>query len=79
MPPEVRKQILMIMPRYDYRLESIENMNIRSALLDYGLSDAAINLITSVMPMLGSDEYNSFEQTLTDDYSMDFVNLYITQ
>lgn len=76
MPPDVRKQILMVLPKYDYRLEFIENMSIHQILQLYGLSDDAINLIGNAMPMLGSNEYNSVEQTLTNDYSMDFLNLY---
>ncbi|KPU42771.1 flavin-dependent L-tryptophan oxidase RebO precursor [Oxobacter pfennigii] len=74
--PEIRKQFLMILPRYDVRFENIINMSIRQALNLYGLSSAAINLITSVMPITGSTIDNSFEGTLNDDYTMDYFNLY---
>ncbi|KPU43124.1 flavin-dependent L-tryptophan oxidase RebO precursor [Oxobacter pfennigii] len=76
LPPEIRKQFLTLMPRYDSRFERIINMSIRQAISQYGLSSEAINLIISIMPIIGSIMDSSYEATLNNDYTMDFLNLY---
>lgn len=76
LPPEIRKQFLMIMPKYDYRYELLDNMSTRQALQKYGLSEEAINLIGSVLPAVGAVFHHSYEATLADEYSMDFLNVY---
>lgn len=76
LPPEVRKQILMTLPRYDYRFEALQKISIRKAMQQYGLSDEAINLITSIMPSLGGLIDNSFESELHSEYTIDYQNTY---
>jgi monoamine oxidase len=76
LPPEVRRQFLMIMPRYDYRYEAIENIRIRQAMEQYGLSTEAINLISGIIPTVGSLIYHSYESELNSEYTVDFENLY---
>lgn len=75
-PSEIRKQLLMVLPRYDYRLEAIANISTRQAMKKYGLSDEAINLIASVSPLEGALINQSFELALNDEYTLDFMNLY---
>lgn len=75
-PTDIRKQFLTKMEGYDYRYSFVQNISIRQALQMYGLSDEAINLIISLMPIMGSTINSSFETTLNDDYTMDFINLY---
>ncbi|KPU45985.1 flavin-dependent L-tryptophan oxidase RebO precursor [Oxobacter pfennigii] len=77
LPPEVRKQFLMILPRYDYRFEALQDINTRQALEEYGLTSEAINLITSVMPAIGSIITNSYEAELHSEYTVDYQNLYL--
>lgn len=76
LPTEVRRQLLMILPEYDYRLESLETISSRQAYKRYGLSDEAINLIASVSPLEGALINQSFEMTLNEEYTIDFKNLY---
>lgn len=76
LPPEIRKQIIMILPEYDYRLVRLESISSRSAYSRYGLSDEAINLIASVSPLEGALINQSFDMTLNEEYTIDFTNLY---
>lgn len=66
----------MILPRYDYRYEAVQSINIRQALEQYGLSTDAINLISSIMPSLRELISNSFETELHSEYTIDYHNLY---
>lgn len=79
LPTEVRKQILMPLPEYDYRLKILEGISSRQAFAKYGLSNEAISLISSVSPMEGALINQSFETTLNEEYSVDFSNLYRIQ
>lgn len=76
LPPEIRKQLIMILPEYDYRLKGLENISSRQAMSLYGLSDEAINLIASVSPLEGALINQSFGMTLNEEYTIDFTNLY---
>lgn len=77
LPPEVRKQFLMTLPRYDYRFEALQDINTRQALQQYGLTSEAINLITSVMPAVGAIISNSYESELHSEYTIDYQDLYL--
>jgi monoamine oxidase len=76
LPPDIRKQFLTIMTSYDPRHEALVDISLRDALLQYGLENEAINLIASVLPIIGGMAYHSFETTLNEEYSLDFLNLY---
>lgn len=76
LPPDVRKEFLMILQKYDFRIESLMKMSTRQALQEYGLSAEAINLTISVMPLLGSVINSGYEGALNDNYTMDYSNLY---
>lgn len=76
MPPDVRKQFLMVLPRYDIKHEALQNMSVRQAMEQYGLSAEAINLVASVIPPIGGLINDSYESNLHSDYTMDFQNLY---
>ncbi|KPU42772.1 flavin-dependent L-tryptophan oxidase RebO precursor [Oxobacter pfennigii] len=76
LPPEVRKQLLMTLPRYDYRLEALQDISIRQAMQQYGLSLDAVNMITSVMPTVGALLDNSYAAELHSEYSLDYMNPY---
>lgn len=66
----------MILPRYDYRYEALQDINIRQAMENYELSREAIILIASVILSIGDLIYNSYESELNSDYTLDFENLY---
>lgn len=76
LPPDVKKELLMILSKYDYRIEDLMKLNIRQALQQYGLSAEAINLLINALPLMGSVIYNSYESTLIDEYSLDYLNQY---
>lgn len=74
--PEIRKQFLMILPRYNTRYEELTNMSEHQAMQMYGLSNEAINMIEGIISISGALTNNSYETTLSHEYTMDFANLY---
>lgn len=76
LPPEIRKQLLMVLPRYNYQIEALQDISTRQAMEQYGLSSEAINLITGLMPSLGGLIGNSYESELHSEYTMDYQNSY---
>ncbi|WP_242854307.1 flavin monoamine oxidase family protein [Oxobacter pfennigii] len=76
LPPEIRRQLLMILPRYNYQIEMLQDISTRQAMERYGLSSEAINLITGLMPSLGGLIGNSYESELHSEYTIDYQNLY---
>lgn len=76
LPSEVREQLLMILKEYDARLRALMRISLEQAMQKYGLSEGAADLITSVISLLESLTYNSFEVPLLEYYTMNYSNLY---
>lgn len=74
--PEIRKQFLMILPKYSPQYEAMMNISEHQAMQMFGLSNEAINMIIGIISISGALAYNSYETTLSHEYSMDFANLY---
>jgi monoamine oxidase len=73
--PEIRKQFLMILPKYSLQYESLMNISEHQAMEMFGLSNEAIDLIEGIISISGALTYNGYETTLNDAYSMDFKSL----
>ena len=74
--PEVRAQMLQILPKYAPEYLPIINTSFRSYMEYLGLSQGAINLMYGLNPTSGTAYPFSYDETTTDNYSMDFMNVY---
>lgn len=76
LPPDIRKQILMTLPRYDYRQEKLSGYSLHDALERYGLSPGAVDMVTNIIPLLSVLDYHSYETVLSEEYSLDYLGMY---
>lgn len=74
--PEQRAELLSIQPAYSEEISRIMNMSIREALESLGLSQEAISLISGVNSTTGSNLVLSYDEHITEEYTLDFRNLY---
>jgi len=74
--PSIRKEILEIKPVYNPYLLYWTGKSNRQVLEIMGLSQPAIDLISSLSPFIGEFLYNSYYELLQDDYPLDFTFLY---
>ena len=76
LPPEVRAEMLQILPEYSPEYQPLLNLSIRQYLESIGLSQGAISLITATTPMTGAILDISYSEALGEDYTIDFINTY---
>lgn len=76
LPAEIREEILKILPKYSPEYTELINVNIRQVFEMSGLSQEAINLITSIDPLTGGSQYFSYAESLQEMYPRDFDALY---
>lgn len=76
MPPEIRTEIIRVLPKYSPQFLYYANKSIRRILELAGLSEDAIALITNTMPIMGAFPYHSYGEIMHDDYTVDFANLF---
>ncbi len=74
--PDVRRELLEILPRYSPEYERYINKSNRQVLEMLGLSQDAINLIASTDPLTGGLINTSYGETLHEIYSLDYLNTY---
>lgn len=74
--PDIRKELLQILPAYSPEYSVYINSSIREILEMRGLSQDAINLIASVDPLTGGLLNTSYGESLQELYSMDYLNTY---
>ncbi len=74
--PEIRRELLQILPVYSPEYSFYTNNSIREILESRGLSQDAINLIASVDPLTGGLLNISYAESLQELYSLDFLNTY---
>lgn len=73
---QIRKEILEILPNYSPEYLELINMSNRQVFEGLGLSQEAINLISSVDPLTGGILYFSYAEILQEMYPLDFDTLY---
>ena len=76
MNPSLRREILQIKKRYSEEIQYLGGLSIGKALDNMGLSEGAIQLISSVAPLLGSFYKNSYFEYLQEEYSVDSAYRY---
>ena len=74
--PSIRKEILQIKEQYSMTIEYLGGLGIRKVLEGMGLSEGAIELISSVAPFLGCFYYNSYYENLQEEYTVDYAYRY---
>lgn len=74
--PEVRTEILRILPVYSNEYAGITKLSNRQVFEMLGLSQDAINLISAVEPFTGALINQSHDQMMSGLYSLDFLNMY---
>jgi monoamine oxidase len=74
--PSLRREILQIKKNYSDEIKYLGSLSIRQTLENTGLSEGAIELISSVAPLLGSFYKNSYFEYLQEEYSVDSANRY---
>ncbi|WMC93483.1 flavin monoamine oxidase family protein [Kineothrix sp. MB12-C1] len=76
LPPDIRRELLQILPTYSPEYSFYLNKSIREILEMRGLSQDAINLIASTDPLTGGLLNTSYGEVLQELYSMDYLNTY---
>lgn len=74
--PSVRRELLEIKKKYSPTIEYLGSLGIRKVLEGAGLSEGAIELISSVAPFLGAFYYNSYTENLIEEYTVDYAYRY---
>lgn len=74
--PDTRKELLQILPYYSPQILPYINQSIRQILEDLGLSQDAITLLASVNSLTGDTLAANYFETLSEEYSMDYANVY---
>lgn len=75
-PPEIRPEILQILPRYSPQYEYLTQLNQLQVMQLFRLSGGAVSLITSVSPVSSAIFYNGYGETLSEQYALSFTDLY---
>lgn len=74
--PDTRKELLQILPYYSPQILPYINQSVRQILEDLGLSQDAITLLASVNSLTGDTLATNYFETLNEEYSMDYANVY---
>jgi len=74
--PEKRTEILKIQPEYSNEYAAITRLSNRQIFEMLGLSQGAIELLSAVDPFAGALLSISYDETLSGNYSLDFMNTY---
>ncbi|MDF2700252.1 MAG: amine oxidase, partial [Haloplasmataceae bacterium] len=76
LPPEIRTEIFKILPSYSPQYNQLIQFNLRQIFERLGLSNDAINLITSIDSLTGSFLYSDYSEMLQEIYALDYNVLY---
>lgn len=74
--PAQRSEILKILPVYSQEYAAITNLSNRQVYEMLGLSQGFINLLSAVDPFAGATLNISHDETMSGNYSLDFLNTY---
>lgn len=76
LPPNIRSELIQILPKYSPEYLPFTNYSIRRTLENLGLSQGAISLISGVDPGTGALFDTSYAETVQEEYTMDYRNTY---
>jgi monoamine oxidase len=74
--PEVRAEILQILPQYSPEYLPFINLSLRQFIEALGLSQGVLELMYGLNPLAGSLYSASYDESTSDEYSVDFLNIY---
>lgn len=74
--PDIRRELLQILPDYNPELHPYINHSIRQILEGLGLSQGAITLLASVDSLTGDSLASNYFENLNEEYSLDYMNIY---
>lgn len=74
--PPVRAEILKVLPQYHPLYQYLISNSELDIFQMLGLSYGAIELITSIVPVVSAFLYSSYDEMLNEEYSQDFANPY---
>lgn len=74
--PEQRAEMLQVLPQYSDDYLSMINTSLRTFLQELGLSQGVLNLMYGLNPIAGALYPISFDESITDNYTVDFLNFY---
>jgi monoamine oxidase len=69
--PLIRREILQVKKEYSTIIKYFGAFGIRKVIEEMGLSEGAIQLISSIVPFLASFYYNSYYENLQEEYTVD--------
>jgi monoamine oxidase len=70
-PPSIRKEILQVKETYSMTIQYLGSLSIGKVLEEMGLSEGSIELISGIVPFLGSFYYNSYLENMQEEYTVD--------
>jgi monoamine oxidase len=77
--PELRTEILKILPQYSKEYGDITRLSTREVFEFLGLSEGAIELISAVEPFTSALFPVSHDDSMSNEYTLDFLNTYRIQ
>ncbi len=75
-PPEIRRQILEVKAEYSPQIKDSDRHSVQQMMSKLGLSEAAIEMISSVDPFIGAVLFKSYFEILQEVYPLSFSFLY---
>lgn len=79
LPPQVRAELIRILPEYSPEILPLMNISLRENYEALGLSQGAIQLISGVIPISGATLQAGYDEAAQNEYSLDFLNTYRIQ
>lgn len=79
LPPDVRSELIQILPEYSPEYIPLMTHSIRQTLENLGLSQGAISLISGVDSGTGSTLNASYDELTHEEYTLDYRNTYTIQ
>ncbi len=76
LPPSVRAELIQILPEYSSNYLPLTNYSIRQTLEYLGFSQGAISLISGIESGTGSLLNISYDETVHEEYTLDYRNTY---
>lgn len=76
MSVEKRRELLQVLPKYHPPYSNYSTISSRQVLRMSGLSQEAISLITCIMPLVSGQLYTGYDEPLSIEYPVSFINLY---
>jgi monoamine oxidase len=75
-PPEVRQEILQVLPRFSPYTLYWDALDIRQAMERQGLSQGAVSMLSNLFPIGGRFLYNNYIDFVQEYYPANFIYLY---